>query len=130
LTMQGGRVIGVPRGPEGPDVAEVGRLVRQHRIRAFYCNSTFHNPTGGSLSARSAFAILKLATEHDFMIIEDDVYGDFAPNAHQSFAELDGLERVIYIGSFSKSLSASLRIGYLACNLNLIAPLVEMKLLT
>lgn len=130
IALAGGRVIGVPRGPDGPDAAEVARLARQHRIRAFYCNSTFHNPTGGSLSSRAAFDILRLAAEHDFLIVEDDVYGDFVPGVHQSFAELDGLDRVIYIGSFSKSLSASLRIGYLACNLNLIAPLLELKLLT
>ncbi|MFL1405918.1 PLP-dependent aminotransferase family protein [Marinobacter sp. M1N3S26] len=130
INMAGGKVIGVPRGLDGPDVAELGRLAEQHRIKAFYCNSTFHNPTGGCVSARVAFDVLRLAIEHDFMIVEDDVYGDFAAGAHQSFAELDGLERVIYIGSFSKSLSASLRIGYLACNLNLIAGLLELKLLT
>lgn len=130
ITMAGGQVIGVPRGLEGPDVSALASLAKQYRIKAFYCNSAFHNPTGGCLSARVAFEILRLAIEHDFMIVEDDVYGDFASGAHQSFAELDGLERVIYIGSFSKSLSASLRIGYLACNLNLIGALVELKLLT
>lgn len=130
IALAGGRVLGVPRGLDGPDVDALARLAKQHRIRAFYCNSTFHNPTGGCVSARVAFEILRLAIEHDFTIVEDDVYGDFAAGAHQSFAELDGLDRVIYIGSFSKSLSASLRIGYLACNLNLIASLVELKLLT
>ena len=130
ISLAGGKVIGVPRGPDGPDAGAIARLASEHRITAFYCNSTFHNPTGGSLSARVAFDILQLAHEHDFVIVEDDVYGDFAPGVHQSFAELDGLDRVIYIGSFSKSLSASLRIGYLACNLNLIAPLIELKLLT
>ena len=130
ITMAGGKVVGVPRGLDGPDVAALARLAKEHRVRAFYCNSTYHNPTGGCLSARVAFEILRLAIDHDFMIVEDDVYGDFAAGAHQSFAELDGLDRVIYIGSFSKSLSASLRIGYLACSLNLIASLVELKLLT
>lgn len=130
IRLQGGVVLGVPRTPEGPDCAALAHLASQHDIKAFYCNTSYHNPTGASLSGRNAFAVLRLAAEHDFMIIEDDVYGDFAVGAHQSFAELDGLERVIYIGSFSKSLSASLRIGYLACNLELMAELVNMKLLT
>lgn len=130
ISMAGGRVIGIPRGLNGPDVSEVAWIARNNNVKAFYCNSTFHNPTGSSLGARTAFDLLRLSIDHDFMIVEDDVYGDFAPGVHQSFAELDGLERVIYIGSFSKSLSASLRIGYLACSLNLIAPLLEMKLLT
>lgn len=130
IDMMGGKVIGVPRGPNGPDTKEIKSIVEKHNIKAFYCNSTFHNPTGGNLSARVAFDVLRIAIEHDFMIVEDDVYGDFATGEHQSFAELDGLDRVIYIGSFSKSLSSSLRIGYLACSVNFIAPLLEMKLLT
>ncbi|MCQ4318924.1 PLP-dependent aminotransferase family protein [Pseudomonas stutzeri] len=96
----------------------------------FFCNSTYHNPTGGNLSPRNAFSVLRLAVEHGFLIIEDDVYGDFSPANRQTFAELDSLDQVIYIGSFSKLLSASLRVGYIACAAELIEPLTRLKLLT
>lgn len=130
IALGGGEVIGVPRTPTGPDTALVAELVSRRRVRALICNSTFHNPTGGSLSARNAFDLLRLAIAHDFLIIEDDVYGDFSSGDHQSFAELDDLDHVIYIGSFSKSLSSSLRIGYIACCAEMIEPLLQLKLLT
>ncbi|MFC4299302.1 PLP-dependent aminotransferase family protein [Castellaniella hirudinis] len=130
IRLCGGVPIGVPRREDGPDLVVLDEILSQHRVRAFFCNSTFHNPTGAGLSPRSAFGVLKRAVEHDFLIVEDDVYGDFHPEGRQTFAELDGLERVVYIGSFSKSLSASLRIGYLACPQALVEPLVRLKLLT
>jgi DNA-binding transcriptional MocR family regulator len=130
IQLAGGHVVGVSRTQDGPDIAEMERYLTSHTIKAFFCNSTFHNPTGGSVSPCNAFKVLRLALEHDFFVVEDDVYGDFSPTVRQTFAELDNLERVIYIGSFSKSLSASLRVGYIACSQELIEPLTRLKLLT
>ncbi|CDM24074.1 Transcriptional regulator [Castellaniella defragrans 65Phen] len=130
IRLCGGEPVGVPRRQDGPDLGFLDEVLARHRVRAFFCNSTFHNPTGAGLTPQAAFGVLRRAVEHDFLIVEDDVYGDFHPGGRQTFAELDGLERVVYIGSFSKSLSASLRIGYLACPQDLVAPLVRLKLLT
>ena len=130
IRLCGGEPIGVPRRENGPDLGFLDQVLSRHRVRAFFCNSTFHNPTGAGLTPQAAFGVLKRAVEHDFLIVEDDVYGDFHPGGRQTFAELDGLERVVHIGSFSKSLSASLRIGYLACPKALVEPLVRLKLLT
>src|SRR5690606_324138 len=106
------------------------RLLQAYKIKAFFCNSTYHNPTGAGLSPQVAFRVLKRAIEHEFLIVEDDVYGDFCPGTRQTFAQLDDLDHVIYIGSFSKSLSASLRIGYIGCAPHLMEPLRHLKLLT
>lgn len=130
IRLCGGVPIGVPRLADGPDVAALDQILQTHKIRAFFCNSTFHNPTGGGLSAKVAFAVLKRAVEHDFLIVEDDVYGDFFAGVRQTFAALDDFGHVVYIGSFSKSLSASLRIGYLVCGPQLLEPLLRLKLLT
>lgn len=130
IRLYGGIPVGVPRLREGPDVASLDRLLQMHRIKAFFCNSTYHNPTGAGLSPQVVFRALKRAIEHDFLIVEDDVYGDFFPGTRQTFAQLDDLDHVIYIGSFPKSLSASLRIGYIGCSADLIAPLTHLKLLS
>lgn len=130
LQLNGAQVIGIRRTAEGPDIAELESLLARQPVRAFFCNSTFHNPTGGTITANNAFNVLRLAVRHDFFIVEDDVYGDFSPTARQTFAELDNLERVIYVGSFSKCLSASLRVGYIACPPALVEPLTRLKLLT
>ena len=130
IRLCGGVPVGVPRLADGPDVAVLEQILQAHKVRAFFCNSTFHNPTGAGLSPKVAFAVVKLAAEHDFLIVEDDVYGDFFPGVRQTFAGLGDLEHVVYIGSFSKSLSASLRIGYIACGTSLLDPLIRLKLLT
>ncbi|MDM3884898.1 PLP-dependent aminotransferase family protein [Pseudomonas sp. BCRC 81390] len=130
IQLAGGHVLGVRRTQDGPDVEDMKAQLTRHKVKAFFCNSNFHNPTGGNISPHIAFNILRLATEHDFLIVEDDVYGDFSPGVRQTLAELDNLDRVIYIGSFSKCLSASLRVGYIACSAALIEPLTRLKLLT
>ncbi|MGO3132733.1 MAG: PLP-dependent aminotransferase family protein [Alcaligenes sp.] len=130
IRLCGGVPIGVPRLADGPDVVALDQILRTYKVRAFFCNSTFHNPTGAGLSPKIAFAVVKRAVEHDFLIVEDDVYGDFLPGGRQTFAGLDDFDHVVYIGSFSKSLSASLRIGYLACGPKLMESLIHLKLLT
>ncbi|MET3678665.1 MULTISPECIES: PLP-dependent aminotransferase family protein [unclassified Pseudomonas] len=130
IQLAGGHVVGVRRTQDGPSVEDMQEHLARHKVKAFFCNSTFHNPTGGNISPHNAFSVLRLAVEHDFFVVEDDVYGDFSPGVRQTFAELDNLERVIYIGSFSKCLSASLRVGYIACSAELIEPLTRLKLLT
>ena len=130
IQLAGGTVIGIRRTQDGPDINEMESHLAQHSVKAFFCNSTFHNPTGGNISPHNAFKVLRLAVQHEFFVVEDDVYGDFSPAVRQTFAELDNIERVIYIGSFSKCLSASLRVGYIACSQELIEPLTRLKMLT
>lgn len=130
IQLAGGNVVGVRRTQHGPDIDTLKACLARHTVKAFFCNSTYHNPTGGTLSASHAFSVLQLAAQHNFYIIEDDVYGDFFPGVRQTFAALDNLDRVLYIGSFSKCLSASLRVGYIACPERFVAPLTQLKLLT
>ena len=58
--------------------------------------------------------VLELATRHDFMILEDDIYGDLQGRHSPRLASLDDGRRVIYVGGFSKTLAASLRVGFIA----------------
>ena len=44
----------------------------------FFTHSVLHNPTGCNLSPANAFRVLQLAEKHDFMVVEDDIYGDIA----------------------------------------------------
>lgn len=107
-------VVGVPRQPDGPDMDRFQEALTRHHPRLYISNSGLHNPTGASLSADKARRILALAQAHDLILIEDDIFGDFETTPTARLAELDGLERVVQVGSFSKTLSASLRCGYLA----------------
>ncbi|MFI0472595.1 PLP-dependent aminotransferase family protein [Halomonas sp. HMF6819] len=130
LHLHGVRVVGVPRLADGPDIEHLQTLLETHRPTLFYINSVFHNPTGSTLSPSVAHQLLRLAERHDFKLIEDDIYADFQSTPSTRLASLDGLNRVIYLGSFSKSLSASLRVGFIAAPPALVQPLVSIKMLT
>jgi len=124
-------VRGVPRRADGPDFEVLERQLREHRPRLFVINSFCHNPTGGMLSAAAAHRLLRLAETYDLLIVEDDIYGDFLSPSTSAIrlAALDQLQRVIYCGGFSKTLSPALRVGYLAAAPALCARLVEQKML-
>lgn len=124
------RILSVPRLADGPDPAAVAALLRQHRPRLMFINSLYQNPTGTSLSPSVAHQLLSLAEAHDFLLVEDDIYADFQNTPSTRLAALDGLGRVIYLASFSKTLSSSLRVGYLAGPAPLIERLADITMCT
>ena len=129
LAAFGARLIGVPRGPDGPDTALLQQLAEQHKPKLFIVNSAVHNPTGHTLSAGVAYDILRIAEKHDFMVVEDDTYGELHPGGAMKLAVLDRLNRVILVGGYSKMLAASLRVGYLAANPEILQKLADLKML-
>jgi len=131
FASQGARLIGMPYTPEGPDLDALEALVKAWRPRMLVINSVLHNPTGTSLSAAQAFRILRLAEEYDFIVVEDDIYGDLCPPGYPAtrLASLDQLKRVIYLGSFSKTLAANLRVGFVACAPEIAQAIADQKML-
>ena len=61
---------GVPRLPGGPDVQALESLARQHRPKLFILNTVVHNPTGLSLSVGVAHDVLRIAQQHDFLLVD------------------------------------------------------------
>ena len=140
FAMLGARVIGVPRRADGPDLDALPRLMAAHRPKLFVLSSALHNPTGTSMTAANAYAVLQLAEEHGVTLVEDDIYGDLsaempshAPAPSHApvvrLAALDRRRRVIYVGGFSKTLAANLRVGYLVAPPELTQALTDQKLL-
>jgi DNA-binding transcriptional MocR family regulator len=130
LKLQGVRIVGVPRLANGPDVEFAEHLLKSVRPKLFFVNSVFQNPTATNIAPQVAFRLLQLAQQHDFIIVEDDIYADIQAVPTQRLASLDQLDHVIYIGGLSKTLSSSLRIGYLAAKRDLVKNLVDVKVLT
>jgi DNA-binding transcriptional MocR family regulator len=130
LKSFGANIVGVPWNSDGPDTGVMEDLIREHRPRVFFTNTILHNPTGASISQAVAYRMLQLAEKYDLMLVEDDIYGDFHPATLTRLATLDQLKRVIYVSSFSKTVSASLRVGFLACERGLATQLADVKLLT
>jgi DNA-binding transcriptional MocR family regulator len=124
------RVVGVPYTPNGPDVAQFEAALQEHSPRLYITNSGIHNPTAATLSPVTAHRVLKLADSSDLVIVEDDIFADFEVSTAPRLAAFDGLARVIHIGSFSKTVSASLRCGYIAARGDWIESLADLKIAT
>ena len=108
------RVVSVPFSPGGPDVEAFAHLAETERPRLYLTNAGLQNPTGWKLSPVTAHKVLKLAERHDLLIIEDEIFADIEAEPAPRYAAMDGLERVIVIGSFSKTVSAAFRTGFVA----------------
>ncbi|WP_137915167.1 MULTISPECIES: PLP-dependent aminotransferase family protein [unclassified Rudaea] len=124
------KAIGVPFTPNGPDLAAFEAALREHSPRLYLTNSGIHNPTGAALSPVVAHRLLKLAEDSNLIIVEDDIFADFETDPAPRLAAFDGLARVIHIGSFSKTISASLRCGFIAARADWIDSLTDLKIAT
>jgi len=122
--------IGVPYTPSGPDIDLFAKALSQHRPRLYITNSGIHNPTGATLSPVVAHRVLKLADAARLTIVEDDIFADFEHTPAPRLAAFDGLARVIQIGSFSKTLSAAVRCGFIAARPDWIDGLCNLKIAT
>jgi DNA-binding transcriptional MocR family regulator len=124
------RIVSIPFTPTGPDPALFAQALAQHRPRLYITNSALHNPTGATLSPQTAHTLLNAAAAHDLVIVEDDIFAGLEPTPSSRLAVLDGLKRVIRIGSFSKTLSASIRCGYIAARPDWLEALIDLQIAT
>jgi DNA-binding transcriptional MocR family regulator len=123
-------VVSVPYTQSGPDLAAFERALSEHAPRLYLTTGTFHNPTGATASSSVQHRLLKLAADHDLIVVEDDIFADFESRPTTRLAAFDGFERVIYVGSYSKTLSAAMRCGYIAGRREWIEKLVDLRLAT
>ena len=133
IARLGGRVIGTPLD-EGGIVIDALRTiladlqVKGTRPKYIYTIPTVQNPTGSIMDLERRHALLVLAREFDVPVFEDECYADLVWSGERPPAlyALDP-ERVVHVGSFSKSLAPALRIGYVVAGWPLLGRLVAMK---
>jgi DNA-binding transcriptional MocR family regulator len=124
------RIFGVPYTPSGPDIGRFAEALAEHKPRLYITNSALHNPTGAMLSPLVVHRLLKLAEQAELTIIEDDIFADFEETPAPRLAAFDGLERVVHIGSFSKTLSAAVRCGFIVAPRDWVEALTDLKIAT
>jgi 2-aminoadipate transaminase len=110
----------IPIDEGGIIVAEMVKslesLKAENRLPKFYyVVPNFQNPTGITLSQARREAIIELSQQYDFVIVEDDVYSDirFVDDIPPSFFALADGKNALRLGTFSKTLSPGLRLGWL-----------------
>ncbi len=121
--------VAVPRGDGGIDFAVLAERAAATQPKLMFVNTVLQNPLGTSLSQAQAHRLLKVAEEFDFWLVEDDIYRELATRGEASLAAMDGLRRVIRVGSFSKTLSPVLRVGSICASNSLVPELLRIKML-
>ncbi|MTV51468.1 aminotransferase-like domain-containing protein [Pseudoduganella buxea] len=130
IRHHGCNVVGIPRDDRGLDLDALAAQARLVQPKLMFVNTVLQNPLGTSLSPAQAHRLLALAEQFDFWLVEDDIYRELAARGEASLAALDGLRRVIRVGSFSKTLSPVLRVGSICASASLLPELVRVKMLT
>ncbi len=127
---QGITLLGVPMEEDGMDLAALEETLKAHpTTKLMYIIANFQNPTGRTTGLAKRQGIYALAKQYDVVILEDDPYGElrFAGQKVPTIKSLDTEGRVIYCGSFSKTVAPGLRLGYLYAHQNLLAKITVAK---
>ena len=126
----GAKLVGVRMEPDGMNIEDLEKKIQASpRAKLIYIIPNFQNPTGFTTSLAKRQAIYALAQRYDLMILEDDPYGelryegDFLP----PLKSMDTDGRVVYGGSFSKTMAPALRVGFVVAEKALMKRLVVAK---
>jgi DNA-binding transcriptional MocR family regulator len=116
LREMGADLLAIPVEPDGIDVEHLAReLEAGKRPKLAHIIPNFHNPAGVTMSLEKRRRLIELATHYDFLIFEDDPYGElrFEGETLPTMLDLDDGDHVVYASSFSKTVCPGIRVGYL-----------------
>lgn len=111
----GAKAVGIPTDGDGMIPEALKEAAKSGKGKYIYLIPNFQNPTGITMPLERRKAIYEIARAYDLFIYEDDPYGEirFAGERVPTFKEMDTDNRVLYAGSYSKTISAGLRVGFL-----------------
>lgn len=121
---------GIDMEEDGINIEKLENALKtEPNVKILYLIPNFQNPTGRTMSLAKRKAVYKLACKYDFIILEDDPYGElrFAGETIPSIKSLDTEGRVIYSSTFSKLISPGFRTGYVSAPTAIIQKIVVCK---
>jgi len=120
--------ITVPQDENGMNPDEVEKVLKEHKIKFIYILPNFHNPAGTTIPYERRERLVELAAKYGAFIVEDDPYGELRFEG-EDIAPLIAMhkENVIYLSTFSKTLSPGIRLGWIVAPEKVIARLVQAK---
>jgi DNA-binding transcriptional MocR family regulator len=123
------RFLTVPLDEHGMRVDLLPDILENDQVKFIYVMPTFQNPTGRTMSLERRRALLEVAERYRVPILEDDSYGElrFEGKGLPPLKALDRQDQVVYLGSFSKTLSPGLRVGFMAAPSAMMEKLVFAK---
>ena len=118
----------VPLDDDGMNPEQVEKALKKHKIKFIYILPNFHNPAGTTLPYERRRRLVELAAQYGAFIVEDDPYGQLRFEG-EDIVPLISMhkENVIYLSTFSKTLSPGIRLGWIVAPEQVIARLVQAK---
>ncbi len=130
----GAEVHEIASSPEGMNLEQLEQTLAKlqdegRRAKFIYIIPTFQNPTGVTMPVERRRQLLEIASRFDVPIIEDDAYFDlrYAGDPVPTLYMLDDEARVMYLGTFSKIMSAGMRLGWVVAHQDVISRLISLK---
>ncbi|MDR3207144.1 MAG: PLP-dependent aminotransferase family protein [Oscillospiraceae bacterium] len=130
LRATGARLVGVPADEGGMDMEALARALKSAvRPKLIYTIPTFQNPGGTTLSAPRREQMLALARQYNVLVAEDDPYFElrYTGQPVPALKSLDEEGRVIYLGSYSKTISPGLRLGFVCAHRDIVSKMIVAK---
>ncbi len=126
----GAKTVGVPMDEDGIVIEELESLIADTpRVKLLYIIPTFQNPRGSTTSLARRKKVYEVAKKHGIIILEDNPYGElrFAGEEVAPIKSFDEDGMVVYCSSFSKILSAGMRVGFVIGPADIVQKMVVAK---
>jgi len=122
------RLVTIPLDEEGIQTGKLEEALERHPVKFIYVLPNFHNPAGVTMTLERRLKLVELAARYGVFIVEDDPYGELRFEG-QDITPLVVLhkENVLYLSTFSKTLSPGIRLGWIVAPSKIIAKLVQAK---
>ncbi len=123
-------LVGVELEEDGINIEKLEEAIKSNKnVKLLYLIPNFQNPTGQTMSYEKRVKVIELARKYDFVILEDNPYGDLRISGEDipSIKSMDTDGHVVYTGSFSKVLAPGLRVGYVSAPKDIIQKIVVCK---
>ena len=125
----GARVMGIPIDEKGMRIDLLEQLLQRYRPKLIYTIPTFHNPSGTEMELERRKRLVELAYKYRVLIMEDDAYGDLCYEGHSLplLKSMDNDGYVIYLSTFSKTVYAGLRLGWMVAHKKVVKKFAAAK---
>ena len=134
LRRRGVNFVGVDLDENGIQMDQLENILADLKVKGIrpkyiYTIPTLQNPTGTVMTMERRHRLLDLSEEYGVPIFEDECYADliFEGEYEKAIKGLDDSNRVLHIGSFSKSLGPGLRLGYVVASWDVMSRLISRK---
>jgi len=130
MRIHGANVVGIEMDDEGIILEDLEKAIAtENNVKLLYLIPTFQNPSGKTMSLARRKAVYELCVKNNIIILEDNPYGElrFRGEEIPTFKSMDEEGIVVYNGSYSKILSAGMRIGFIMAQKDLLQRITVAK---